>query len=198
MIRLVIIIFLTFSFLKVRCQKLRDTTTIRFINLYHNGFATYTKAYNVNDSMQVEQVFIGKSYDTGSFSLWYIDTSIIYSDTRKKIFDGRVYDLFSISKFNQKVETKELLRSGNDAFQNYFIYAPSEKINISGEDIYVYDRIFTKGKRGQGKSPITRVYFSYKNGIIGYFSLQEKMLRESFVNKLEMQLPRLFTKPNIK
>ena len=66
-------------------------------------------------------------------------------------------------------------------------YTPVEKLKVSEEEIFVYERDVIN-EADKVKSNETRIYFSFKYGIIGYLNLNENMIMKFFTNKLKMKL----------
>ena len=182
---LLILSLLVINFLKAQRKIKSDTTALEYFSLFSGGDSSYIQTYFINDSLQVRQVFFGHSFDVRNITGGSIDTFIIYKNNWKKIFNGISYPFLSLKDFTTKHETIEYLKTG---WRNYrYRYTPVEKLKINGEEILVYNRdVIDEANKVQSNN--TRIYFSFKYGVIGYLNLNENMVMKPFINKLKMKL----------
>ena len=178
-------LFFGASFLKAQNAK-NETIVYEYQSLYSGGDSSYIKSYFLNDSLQVRQVFFGHSFDISSIKEQSLDTFVIYKKEWKKILNGKKYLFLSMKDFSSKHSTIEYLRNAG-AWNYRYKFTPVKKMKVDGEQIFVYDRDVIDYKN-KVKSRDSRVYFSFKYGIVGYLNLNENMVMKRFLNKLKMEL----------
>jgi hypothetical protein len=133
----------------------------------------------------VRREYYGRSLDINGIFLAAIDTFIVYKDHWNKVFDGKRYPFLSIKAFDKKQQTIELIRSESPpGLRNR--YTPVKKIKAGNDVIYVYDKAALIGKHPYYDD--TRIYFSFKYGIIGYVNSTVEMLLKQFYGKVKMEL----------
>ncbi len=170
-------------------KSITDTTVYEYVNFFSNGDTSFFKLYFLNDRMLVRKEYYGHAWDTSSITESSIDTFIVSKNKWKKIFNGKTYPFLSESDFTNKKVVKEYIRSESPPGV-YCLYTPVKKVKVGNDMIYVYDMDVVHFKAKLYSD--TRVYFSFKYGVVGYINYTSQMLIKNFVGNLDMELRMLY------
>lgn len=180
----VVFLLLQFANSKIMSQSKTDTIFYNYVSLFSKKDTGYIKIYYLNNKILVRNEYYGWRIDSNSIEKLTTDTFIVSKESWKKIFNGKVYRFFALTDFKKKKITIEnVRRDGRKNISNH--YKPVKRIIVDNEEIYIYDLDVMQGKFTIYQD--TRIYFSFKYGVVGYINYDSQMFIQKFAGKIKIE-----------